>query len=475
MEPNPMANNMGGAMNDTANAFKRMRAPGAQPNTFGAPAAPQQPATQAFGATNNLIGTQINPTNSAQTNTAQGYANKAGSEYNNFSLSPFQGVKPLDFGQERGMLGAAGDKMNGLNYNFGAANQQYGQSQQAMQGLQALGQQNFGSGSASADTSKFNSELNTALEGLKGPNRGEIGAETLSLLEERSRPGYDQTLRSVGAKNAAMGRRGSGITTNELGDVTLARERELSLARRDVSNDAAAQTLKDRLDVSNQQRGIAGDRFGAEVQNASFADAGMARDQQGRQFGASLQRGIAGDMANNAMQIGDRFGDQERDRTGLGERQAGFGRTLANDYGNMNRDEYGASVDERNTSRRDEYDQGDFSRSKFSDMRGYLGDERNNDRSNRNEMRDERGYQYGLSQDSIDNGFRTAGFEESLRNGRYNRAKGTTEIGFGGTSPVGAYSDSANQYRQSSGDAYEGAGQALAAAGNRRRRGGGEE
>jgi hypothetical protein len=511
MEPNAMANNMGGAMNDTANAFKRMRAQGAQPNTFGAPAAgapradgldqaainanpagfaqwQQGAAAQAgsgqrgstfgaapntnpvgsFGATNNLIGSQISPTNSAQTNTAQGYSNKAGADYNNFKLSAFQGVQPLAFGAERSALGAAGAKMDGLGYNFGAANAQYGQSQNAMQGLQALGGQNFGSGAASADTSKFNSELNTALEGLKGPNRGEIGAETMSLLEERSRPGYDQTLRSVGAKNAAMGRRGSGITTNELGDVTLARERELALARRDVSNDAAAQTLKDRLDVSNQQRGIAGDRFGAEVQNAQFADSGMARDQQGRQFGASLQRGIAGDIANNALQIGDRFGDQETSRVGLGERQAGFSRNVANDMGNYTRDEYSAGVDERNTRRKDEYDQGDFARTKFSDMRGYLGDERSNDRSNRNELRGERDYQYDLSQNAIDNDFRTAGFEESLRNNRYNRAQGTTSIGFGGTSPAGAYSDSANQYRQSSGDAFEGAGQSLAAAGNRR-------
>jgi hypothetical protein len=222
--------------------------------------------------------------------------------------------------------------------------------------------------------------------------------------------------------------------------------------------------------VSNQQRGIAGDRFGAEVTNAGFADAGMARDQQGRQFGASLQRGIAGDIANNAMQIGDRFGDQETSRVGLGERQAGFSRNIANDFGNFNRDEYGAGVDERNTKRRDEYDQGDFARTRFSDMRGYLGEERGNDRSNRNELRGERGYQYNLSQDALDNEFRTAGFEESLRNNRYNRGMGTANVGFGGTSPAGAYSDSADQYRQASGDAFEGAGQSLAAAGNTRRR-----
>jgi magnesium chelatase family protein len=33
------------------------------------------------------------------------------------------------------------------------------------------------------------------------------------------------------------------VTTNELGDVTLARERELALARRDSANDAAGRTL----------------------------------------------------------------------------------------------------------------------------------------------------------------------------------------------------------------------------------------
>jgi hypothetical protein len=466
MEPNPMANTMG----NVAQQFNKAQR---QPNTFGAPAAPPQPATQAFGATSNLIGTQINPTQSANTNTAQGYTQKAAGAFDAFKLSPFQGVQPLNYGTERGMLGAAGAKMDGLNFDFGGANAQYAKSGQAMQGLQALGGQDFGSGAARADTGKFNSELNGALEGLKGPDRAQVGAESLALFEERSRPGYDQTLRDVGAKNAAMGRRGSGVTTNELGDVTLARERELALARRDVANDAAGRTLSDRLDISNQQRGVANDRFGAEVTNAGFQDAGMARDQQGRQFGASLQRGIAGDIANNAMQIGDRFGDQETSRVSLGERQANFGRSLGNDFAGFTRDEYGAKVDERNTSRKDEYDQGDFAKSKFTTMSGYLGDERTNDRNNRNELRDERGYQYDLSQDSIDNEFRTAGFEESLRNNRYNRGMGTTEIGFGGTSPGGAYTDSANRYADSSSDAYEGAGQALAAAGSRRRSGAG--
>jgi hypothetical protein len=473
MEPNAMANNMGGAMNDTANAFKRMRAPGAQPNTFGAPAAgaPNTNPVGSFGATNNLIGSQISPTNSAQTNTAQGYAQGAGADYNNFKLGAFQGVQPLTFGAERSALAGAGSAMQGLNYDNTKANAQYGQSQNALQGLQALGTGGFGSGTAKADTGRFNTELDGALAGLNGPDRGQVGAETMALLEERSRPGYDQSLRAVGAKNAAMGRRGSGITTNELGDVTLGRERELALARRDVANDAAGRTLSDRLDISNQQRGVANDRFGAEAQNAQFADAGMARNQQGAIAGANFQRGVANDMVG----IGDRYDDQDTRRVGLGERKAGFTRDLANDTAGFQRDEYGAGVRERDTKRRDEYDQGDFARTKFSDMRSYLGDERSNDRSNRNELRGERDYQYDLSQDAIDNDFRTAGFEESLRNNRYTRAQGTTSLGFGGTSPAGAYSDSANQYRNSSADAFEGAGQSLSALGNRRRRSGGGE
>ena len=290
MDQNSMANTQGGAMGKIGPQRR------AQANTFGAPAAPA-PNTNpvgSFGADNNLIGSQINPTNSAQTNTAQGYASTAGQKYNDFNLSPFQGVTPLGFEQERTALAGAGAAMQGLNYNNDRANAQFGASQSALEGLQALGTGGFGSGTARADTSVFNRELDGALEGLKGPDRGQVGAETMALLEERSRPGYDQTLRSVGAKNAAMGRRGSGVTTNELGDVTLARERELALARRDVANDAAGRTLSDRLDISNQQRGVAKDRFGAEESNARLADSGMARSQQGAQFGATLQLAAIG-------------------------------------------------------------------------------------------------------------------------------------------------------------------------------------
>jgi hypothetical protein len=530
MEPNAMGTPpMLGAEERLPN-FRRA------PNTFGAPPAPNTNPVGAFGATNNLIGSQVNPTNSAQTNTAQGYSDKAGSAYNSFQLSPFQGVQPLAFGAERGMLGAAGTQMAGLNYNTAGANAQYGAaqsglagaaagSQAALQGLQGRG--GFGGGGANTadfsradglvgetmgrdvgqnfdyggDTGAARGLASSALSrAMNAPDRNALASESLSLLEERSRPGYDQTLRQVGAKNAAMGRRGSGVTTNELGDVTLGRERELGLARRDLANEASSRTMQDNSDRVNlsmgvtqglgaEDRGKAGVRQGAAgitlrgaeqlsgnaKFNAAQAESSAQRNAQGAQFGASFERGLANDIygmgrdqSNLAMDVGDRYGQQDTARVGLGERQAGFTRGLANDTGNFTRDEYGAGVDERNTSRRDEYDQGDFARTKFGDMRGYLGDERSNDRSNRNEIRNERNYQYGLSRDAIGDEYDRADFEERLRGNRYNRGMGTTNVGFGGQSPSGAYSDSANQYRQSSADNFEGAGQSLASMGNRR-------
>jgi hypothetical protein len=538
MEPNAMANNMG----NTAQQFGAARR---QPNTFGAPPAPATNTNpvSSFNATNNLIGSQINPTNSAQTNTAQGYADKAGAAYNNFQFSPFQGVTPLGFGAERGMLGAAGAQMAGLGYNNTAANAQFGNAQSglaqaagasgaALQGLQGLGVGSFSGGGASmADFGKAEGMIGKALDGdlgqnfeygndiraargmvnpaleraMNAPNRNALADESLSLLEARSQPGFEQALRQTTAKNAAMGRRGSGITTNELGDVSLARERELALARRELANEASSRTMQDNADRVNLSMGVT-QGLGAEDRNkigvrqaaadlslrgagqvsnnaqfnASQGEAAAQRSARGAQFGADFQRGVAGDIygmgrdqSNLAMDVGDRYGQQDKDRVGLGERQAGFTRNLANDSGNFTRDEYSAGVDERNTRRKDEYNQGDFTRTRFSDMRGYLGEERTNDRSNRNELRGERSYQYGLSRDAIGDEYDRADFEERLRNNRYNRGMGTANVGFGGTSPANAYGAQADRYAGQASDAYEGAGQALAAAGSLRRRGAG--
>lgn len=430
----------------------------------------QPPQTQAFGATNNLIGQQINPTNSAQTNMAQGFTNTAAQQYANQAFSPFSMS-----GQRAGVAGA-NQQMQGLGFDFGGANAQYGAAQAAQQGaarqaggmLQGLaGLSNFGGGTASANTGRFNSELDSALQGLQGPDRATLAADAMKLLEERSRGDFDRSLRDVNAKAAAMGRRGAGMTTNDLGDVTVQREKLLDRSRRDLALDAAQRSLDDRMNVANFQRGVAGDRFQGETFNANLADRGLDRNTQAAQFGANFQRGIAGDLygmgrdtASMAMDVGDRFGTQARDRTGLGERQASFARNSAMDDAEL------AGVE-----RRDEFNRADFGRQRFNDFSGFQRDRESQDRSNRNELRDERQYQYGLSRDAIGDEYDRMNWEENLRDRRFSRGLGTANFGFGAQSPAGAYANAGANAQQQSADGYGAAGMLLGQIGANRRRG----
>lgn len=425
---------------------------GVQPRMAAGGTGGAMPAMQGFTATNNLIGQQINPTNSAFTQGMQDKASGAANAYNNFQFGQFQGLQPMNFGAERGQIAGANSAMQGLGYDFGRANQAYS-------GVQALG--GFGSGTARADTSRLNADLDGALAGLQGPDRAKLAADSMALLEERSRGEFDRSLREANAKGAAMGRRGSGMMSNELGDITLSREKLLDRSRRDLALDAAQRTLDDRLAISNQQRGVALDRFGGETFNAEMSDRGMARDQQGRHFGANI-----------GLQLGDRFSDQETARVGLGERQANFSRGTANDLANMTRDTWNSQQSERDSARRDEYNQGDFARGRFNDFMGATQQGWGQDRSNRNELRDERGYQYGLSRDAVDDEFRTMNFEESLRGNRYGRGQGYLNSGGDGAGLAGAYGAAGAQQGANAADNYAAFAQMMASLGRNQRRSG---
>lgn len=469
-------------MSDTAAQYT-----GARPVNLGArrPTG-MQPLGQSTGmtpftATNNLVGTQITPTNSAPTQQAQNWTTQSGGAYNGFQLQPFKSVAPLD-------LSGANGQMQGLSYDFNPANAQYGAAQNTLKtaatgaggylsqaASMASGNLSGGAGYAqAADTGRARALTMQGLEGLQGPDRVALAGDALKLLEERSQPGYDQSLRSVNQKAAAMGRRGSGVTTNELGDVTLARERELALARRDAANTAAGQTLSDKLNVVNANQGVAQGFGGMDQNAASINDAATRATSANALQGANLLRGIGGDVygmgkdqSGLAFDLGDRYGQQARDTTGLGERKAGFA-------ADTTRDTYSAGVNERNTARTDEYNQGDFLGSRFDRNAGYLGQREGQDRNNRNEMRDERGYQYGLSRDAVGDEMDRSAFEEQLRNGRYNRGLGYANLGFGADSPAGAYGAQADQYSQNSADGYGllGAGAQFAGSSGGRRRSG---
>lgn len=433
---------------------------------------PAMPAMQGFTATNNLIGQQINPVNSAQTNAAQGRTETAAQQYANQAFTPFS------MASQRSGLAGANTQMQGLGLDFGAANTQYGNAMAAQQGarqqsgqmLQGLaGLSNFGGGTASANTGRFNQELDGALAGLQGPDRAKLAADAMALMEERSRGEFDRSLREVNSKAAAMGRRGAGMTTNDLGDVTTQREKLLDRSRRDLALDAAQRTLDDRMAISNQQRGIAGDRFQGETFNANLADRGLDRNTQAAQFGANFQRGIAGDLygmgrdtASMAMDVGDRFGQQARDRTGLGERQASFARNSAMDDAEL------AGVE-----RRDEFNRADFGRQRFNDFSGFQRDREQQDRSNRNELRDERQYQYGLSRDAIGDEYDRMNWEENLRDRRFSRGLGTANFGFGAQSPAGAYANAGANAQQQSADGYNAAAMLMGTMAQQRGRRGG--
>jgi hypothetical protein len=528
------------------------------------------PGMQAFGAQNNLIGQQINPTNSGFTQGMQDKAQGAGDAYNTFQFGQFQGLQPMNFGAERGMLGGANTAMQGLGYNFGAANQQYGaanqqygagqsalagaagQSGAALQGLQGLGIGAFSGGGANladfgaadkwndtamstvsgalsglnkdfqyaGDTMKARGFVVPALErAMNAPDRNALAAESLALMEERSRRGFDDTMRTTADQQAAMGRRGSGMTAKALNDVTNRREQELAWARRDLANEASGLTMRDNVDRTNLalgvtqglgsedrsaeslRQGAAGLQLqGASTQlagssqrannaqfNASQSEAASQRAARGAQFGADFQRGVAGDLygmgrdlygmgrdqANFAMGIGDRFSDQDMARVGLGERQANFSRNIANDLGNYTRDTWNSQQSERDAARQDEYDQNNVRRTRFSDFLGATRDGWNQDRSTRNELRGERDYQYGLSRDAVDDEYRRMNFEESLRGNRYGRGQGYLNSGGDGAGLAGAYGAAGAQQGANAADSYAAFANLMAMLGRGQRRGGG--
>jgi hypothetical protein len=440
--------------------FPNQNPTGTTGQPWGAPGA----QLQAFGPGNDMRGMSILPSDSASTQTATGYRDNAAAGLNNFQFGQFQGMQPLDFTNERGMLSGANAQMQGLNFDFTGANAQYGNAVSAQQGaagqagsmLQGLasGGMNFGGGGAArADTGRFNQELDAALAGLEGPDRAALAAQTLGLLEERTQPGFEMAQRQTGQRAAALGRLGSGMTTNDLTGVLQDRERMLDQSRRELATNAAGQTLNDRLAISGAQSSIAGQRFGGETFNAGLADNAAGRAQQGAMFGANLQRGIAGDLygmgrdaAGLQMDIGDRFGSQARDRVGLGERQAGFSRDTANDFAGLTRDTYMAGRDERDTARRDEYSQFDTSRQRLNDFSNLLSGERQNDFGNRQELRGEREFQDGQArtarQDAIDQQM----FNEYFRNSAWGRANQAGGLGFN-NSPTNAIFGAASNAR----------------------------
>ncbi len=469
----------------------------------------------------NLRGTAILPGQSANERTGNTWMMNAGQGLADVQFSPFQGVDVPTFGEERGMLGGANTAMQGLSYDFGGANAQYGNAQSMLAGaagqaggilnrLAGMGPGAFGGGTAQANTARLNADMDAAAgyvgpafaqagdvgnarsmtmraleQAMTGPERSELAKQAFDLMAERSQGDFDRSLRTVGQRAAALGRIGSGMTTNNLTELSVQRGRDLDRTQRELALEAAQQTLADRvartqlglgvtqglggedrenvatrLNQGNLMRQIGNDRFQGEALNAQLADRGLERGQRGAIAFADLQRGVAQDLfgmgrdqSRLALDVGDRFGDQARDRVGLGERQADFTRGTARDLADLTDRTFRGRQTERDAARRDQFDVFGAQRDRFRDFGDFLDRERRYTRGLRDETRDERDYQDGLARDAMENERQRMLFEELLRNGRFTRAQGLAGLGYDGN-PGGALMNAGAQQGMQAGDYF---------------------
>lgn len=515
---------------------------------------PGQSGITPYSATNNLIGSQINPTASANTQRATGNATNAQQALAGYGFTPYSQTAPADYSQTNGLLTDANRQMQGATYNYGAANNQYNNASGALVagqnkaagylenagnlGLSAYtGGGGSGGAAAHADTSALNAGIDqsnqyvgsqfadaadtqklraqTAAQyekSLNAPNRASLGAENLALYEERSLPGYEQALRATNQKNAAMGRRGSGLVTSELADLGAVREKDISQQRRQLAADAAGQTLNDNLNLTNAGLGLtqgfgaedragvatrlgqagqltanANSRFAGEALNANLQDAAYGRAEQaagrnaaGAATYANVQRGVGNDVygmsadqAGQYNRMGDSLATQEGNRVANIGNQATFQRGAANDLAGYATTNYGQRNQQAQQARADEYAQQGVLAQNAQDFTGFQNGERTNDANNRNEFRTERDFQTGRADKATQDEIDRVRLEEDLRNSGFDRSYRTASLGYGAPSPGTAYNTASNYYGNQANNYAQAAGDLATSYGARRRTGAG--
>jgi hypothetical protein len=231
--------------------------------------------------------------------------------------------------------------------NYGQANQYLSQAAQYAQGVNpgSIQAQNVGSQNvAGPDFSQAMSMLQQALasssspeaQQMRGklmglfdnlqtaPDRLDLAADALRIQRELTAPQWQQDLRHVGQQAAALGRIGSGMTTNELGDITLAREKALGLYGQQLANQASGQILQDRLNVFGAGAGLQGQFSGQDLAQGQFK-AGL-----GNQYAGMAQATTANEQQNAARALQAALANQSANlqaatsRAGLGLQQAGL-------------------------------------------------------------------------------------------------------------------------------------------------------
>jgi len=214
------------------------------------------------------------------------------------------------------------------------------QNQYDTQATGALGQANV-SGEFSPMVGETRDMVMARLRGLGGPDRTQLAREAFDIFQQQNEPRYQQELRGVGQKAGALGRIGAGLTTNELTDAWSQRNRDLDLMQRGLINDAAGQTVQDRISNLNATLGgsqaLEGQDFNRQNTNAQLAlqRAGMLGQFGQNQFGRERSNADLGmQQAGMLGQFGQNQFGREATNADIGLNQAGM-------YGQFGRDEFG--------------------------------------------------------------------------------------------------------------------------------------
>lgn len=402
--------------------------------TTSTPAASPGAAPGTFSATQNLINTQIDPTPSSRLATARGEADTARTAYANAATPTLGTVGTRDTSETQRLLGRAetfADALGGGGPGGGPA-PSYG------------GPSGFG---YSGDTQSVRKMTLDQLQKVLNttPDRATLSANAFQRLLSESAPQFAEETRLTNARNAAMGRRGSGMATTDLGTVQQRREEALMRERGRLADEAAGLSLSDVMNQLNAARGV-GDSFAGQDTAAGSLNLGAANSA----FGNRLASWEANQRAR--QQAFDNF------------------RTLGSDQYGIASDLYGDSVSERDKRYGADKDAFGFNRSRVGDLYDIESQITGSERADRNETRGERDYQYGLSRDAQGDQIAQWLAQEQAYGNDWNRGRDMFGVGMG-TDPYGAYGDAAGAAGQNAANA-SGAGMDLltAWAQNRARR-----
>ncbi len=453
---------------------------------MGNPAGGQPQGNTTFGPNSNLINTQFNPGPSGRTRNAQGATDQAKSAYQNYGFQGFNAQGPLNDSQSRSAFTGANDKLQqqssmaykpvagtdltGARNYLAQAGANLGPSS-AASGLVGPGAQgSFGySGDTGAVRGQTQAQLNKVLNTT--PDRATLASNTMQRLIDDTNPQFQQDLRAVGKKAAALGRVGAGMTTSDLGDVSQRRNEQLVRRSQELADQAAGLSLQDQTDKLNAARGVTTDFGNMDTaagglnlgyQQANNAERGNAFDRA-RALGNDAF-GQRMDLSNAELRMGQIGRQDAMENAGM-ERQSYLDRndvlsSQASGLRNMGSDLYGMDSDawSRSTSERDkglQYDQQMFNnrRNIFGDMASDEQRLYGNDMNDLQFQRGERDYQYGLSRDAQQDSINERMMQEQLLNGRFNRGQGMFGAGYS-TNPSGVMGQQGDAFAGDAASSY---------------------